>query len=113
MPSLAVNDLSRATRWYEESLGFDVVFTNGEPVVFAILSRDGVELSLTSAQPDRVGKSAVYLKLEGVDQLYERLRSLDVEMIHTLTDEPYGMRECLFEDLDGNQINLGEPIGSG
>ena len=111
MPGFAVSDLERSIAWYRDRLGFEVTFTNGDPPVFALLARDGIEISLTSADPGRVGKGAIYLKLTGIDALYDRLVEAGVEMIHPLKDEPYQMRECLFSDPDGNAINLGQPIG--
>jgi len=45
-PTIGVKDLSRARPFYETVLGFEAVFTNGEPAVFAIMVRDDAEVHL-------------------------------------------------------------------
>ncbi|MEO6845886.1 MAG: VOC family protein [Chthoniobacterales bacterium] len=110
MPSCEVSDVSKAIEFYKEMLGFDCVFTNGNPVSFAIMSRDGVEICLGSQGAGVPGKNGCYIKLSGVDDLYAEYQKNGVKIVHTLKTEEYGMKEFMIEDLDGNTINFGEPV---
>jgi catechol 2,3-dioxygenase-like lactoylglutathione lyase family enzyme len=108
MVGFGVKDMARAIDFYTIKLGFKIVFQNG--VVFTIVSRDGIEISLAL---DRSGtgssKGSCYLKLEGIDVLHEEFITKGVAMTHPLKTESYGMREFMITDPDGNTLNFGEP----
>lgn len=109
MPSIPVSDLEQALAFYTEQLGFRMVFENEKN--FAIVARDGVELGLApiSVHHGVAGKSNVYLKVAGIDGLYEEMKAQGVSILHPLKTESYRMREFKVADLDGNTINYGEP----
>ena len=111
MPSLRVADIPRAIDFYNDSLGFVPVFRNG--VTFAIVRRDHIELGLSQAASDTgtPGGGNCYCKLShGIDALYAEFQARGVSILHPLRDEPYGMREFMIADPDGNTINFGQPI---
>ena len=109
MPGFSVADVVRAVEFYEGRLGFRVMFRNG--AVFAIVARDGIEISLRLARAgDAPGNGACYIKLKGVDALHDELAACGVDMTHPLKTESYGMRELMITDPDGNTLNFGEPI---
>jgi len=111
MPGLGVADMARAIDFYEGKLGFRVTFRNG--AVFAIVGRDGIEISLGL---DRAGttdsRGACYFKLEGIDVLHGEFLAHGVAMTHPLRTESYGMREFMINDPDGNTLNFGEAVGN-
>jgi catechol 2,3-dioxygenase-like lactoylglutathione lyase family enzyme len=39
VPTIPVTDIDRALRFYRDVLGFDVAFTNGDPVSFAVIKQ--------------------------------------------------------------------------
>jgi len=47
--SIGVTDMARAVEFYQDLLGFAVVWQNGDPVQFTILERDAAELHLLLA----------------------------------------------------------------
>ena|SRR5579862_1626906 len=109
MPSMPVSGLDMAVAFYTEKLGFKVTFRNGD--LFAIVSRDGVEIGLAPVAVHKrtPGTGGIYLKASGVDALHTDLVAKGVAMLHPLRDEAYGMREFMIADPDGNTINYGEP----
>jgi catechol 2,3-dioxygenase-like lactoylglutathione lyase family enzyme len=109
MPGFGVRDMSGSIDFYTTKLGFQVAFKNGE--VFAIVSRDGIEISLGLDRSGAgAGKGACYLKMTGVDAFHEELLGKGVEMAHPLKTEAYQMREFMITDPDGNTLNFGEPV---
>jgi uncharacterized glyoxalase superfamily protein PhnB len=111
MPGFGVADVTRAVAFYEEKLGFRVTFRNG--AVFAIVTRDGIEISLGPHRPGApAGTCACYVKLKGVDALHDEFAARGVAMTHPLKTEAYGMREFMITDPDGNTLNFGEPVGA-
>jgi catechol 2,3-dioxygenase-like lactoylglutathione lyase family enzyme len=46
MPSCTVLDLKKSVVFYRDLLGLDCVFSNGDPICFAIMRRDSAEIRL-------------------------------------------------------------------
>ena len=105
-----VADISATIRWYEEQLGFTGdPFPDREPYVFAILRRDQIEIFLQRVEgyqkPDLYnmrpgGVWDVYLRTEGVKNLYESVRD-KVTIVQPLRLQPYGNWEFEVKDPNG------------
>lgn len=108
---LPVKDMSRAHDFYTKVLGFTKTFENGDPVGFMILKRDGAELHL-SLQRDHVAPpfNVAHMIVDDVDTLHALCRSEGLRIIKGLRDKDYGLRAFVFEDRDGNRIDVGQPI---
>ena len=72
-PGVPVADMDRAIRFYRDLLGFDVRFTNGSPVSFAVLKQGEAELHL-SAEPAKAGSFHAHLTVDDLDGVHERLQ---------------------------------------
>jgi len=109
MPSIPVANLDTSIAFYVKTLGFNLVFQNGD--AFAIVSRNGVEIGLPSAVAHDVtpGAGKCYIKVKGITHLYTGYCSKGVTILHKLKTESYGMKEFQIADPDGNEINFGEP----
>ncbi|TYK98207.1 VOC family protein, partial [Streptococcus dysgalactiae] len=107
-PMVPVKDIGRALDFYTRVLGFTKTFENGNPVGFMILERDQGELHLT-LQPTH--KAAVFnvahLLVDDVDALHAVCKQHGVRIIKSLQDKDYGLRAFVFEDPDGNRIDVG------
>lgn len=112
MPSMTVDDLPGAVAFYESVLGFRCVFTNGNPLCFAIVKRDGIEISLSTERLGGVaGQNGCYIKLsEGIESLYAEYQELGATIAHPLKVEEYRMKEFMIEDPEGNTLNFGQPV---
>jgi uncharacterized glyoxalase superfamily protein PhnB len=109
-PCFAVADVGATIRWYEDQLGFQSdPFPEREPFVFAILTRDGIEIMLQRVngyqKPDLYasrdgGVWNAYIRMEGVTEFYESVRE-KVEIVQPLRQQPYGMWEFEVKDLNG------------
>jgi catechol 2,3-dioxygenase-like lactoylglutathione lyase family enzyme len=114
-PCLPVADLGRALSFYEGVLGMQRRFTNGNPISFAIVERDGAEL-LLEASPGYTGPAskvnAVHLLVSDARAFHDHLVTCGVAIVKPLRDAPYGLRDFIFEDPDGHRIDCGERLGS-
>ena len=125
-PNLVVANLDRSLAFYRDVLGFTVVTTvpeqaspgTGEPLVFAWMQRDTVNVFLNSESAAKMKASAgsgmLFITLEaadiasGVDALFAAVRDrAPVEM--PLTDQFYGMREFTITDPDGYVVIFAQP----
>ena len=108
---LPVKDIARACDFYTKALGFTKVFENGTPVGFMILKRDQAELHLT-LQPNHKAApfNVAHMMVDDVDGLHTICQRHGLRIIKSLQNKDYGLRAFVFEDPDGNRIDVGQPI---
>jgi catechol 2,3-dioxygenase-like lactoylglutathione lyase family enzyme len=108
---LPVKDIERACDFYTRVLGFTKTFENGTPVGFMILKKDQAELHLT-LQPNRQAATfnVAHMMVDDADALHAICQQHGLRIIRRLQDKDYGLRAFVFEDPDGNRIDVGQPI---
>ena len=117
VPTFLVDDVAATARWYADTLGFEVAGTvpDREPYVYASLQRGGAELMLLGLpgyeKPDLsalrpAGVWDAYLRLDGVEALYQRLRG-GAFIRMPLRQQPYGDREFEVRDPNGYVLVFG------
>ncbi len=110
-PMLPVKDIQKAHDFYANILGFQKTFENGNPVGFMILTRDDAELHLT-LQPAH--KSApfnvAHMLVSDVDAIHRLCSDYGLRIIKRLETKDYGLRAFVFEDPDGNRIDVAQVI---
>ncbi|WP_106754051.1 glyoxalase superfamily protein [Pannonibacter carbonis] len=110
--TLPVRDMQRATDFYCAVLGFAKVFENGSPAGFMILRNGVAELHLT-LQPhyDAPSFNVAHMLVDDVDAVHALCFKHGLRIIKGLQDKGYGLRAFVFEDPDGNRIDVGSPVG--
>jgi catechol 2,3-dioxygenase-like lactoylglutathione lyase family enzyme len=108
---LPVKDIQRACEFYTKILGFTKVFENGTPVGFMILKKDQAELHLT-LQPNHQAApfNVAHMMVDDADALHAICQQHGLRIIKRIQDKDYGLRAFVFEDPDGNRIDVGQPI---
>lgn len=110
-PTISVTDIASALAFYVDVLGFAKTFENGDPVGFVILTRDAAELHLTRNPGHRASvQNVAHLLVSDARALYDHLIARDTRIIKRLRDAPYGLRQFVFADPDGNRIDVGETL---
>ena len=108
---LPVKDMAKAAAFYIKILGFRKTFENGTPVGFMILQRDQAELHLTLQPNHRAAPfNVAHLLVHDVDALHAIIQKTGLRIIKSLQDKEYGLRAFVFQDPDGNRIDVGQPI---
>ncbi|MGF7055926.1 catechol 2,3-dioxygenase-like lactoylglutathione lyase family enzyme [Bosea sp. OAE752] len=109
--TLPVADMARACDFYIEALGFRKAFQNGDPVGFMILKRDAAELHLTLQPGHKPAPfNVAHMLVEDIDAVHALVRERGLRIVKGLHDKDYGLRAFVFEDPDGNRIDVGEPL---
>ncbi len=111
-PTLPVKDMRRAHDFYVGVLGFEKTFQNGDPVGFMIVRRGAAELHLT-LQPGYRAPSfnVAHMMVDDADALHALCQRQGLRIVKRLQDKDYGLRAFVFEDCDGNRIDVGQPVG--
>jgi catechol 2,3-dioxygenase-like lactoylglutathione lyase family enzyme len=108
---LPVRNMAKAHAFYTQVLGFSKTFENGDPVGFMILERDAAELHLTLQKDHKpVSFNVAHLMVDDADRLYALCKRHGLRIIKDIRDKDYGLRAFVFEDPEGNRIDVGQPI---
>jgi hypothetical protein len=114
VPQFTVPDVVRTAEYYRDVLGFTIDGYWASPPVFAIVSRDAVQVFFNRADgaPPRSGRADgaydVYVRMTGVDALAAELRRRGADVIDGPVTREYGQRELVVRDVNGLVITFGE-----
>jgi uncharacterized glyoxalase superfamily protein PhnB len=122
-PNLVVRDVEASLNFYRNLLGFDLGFTVPEqaPYVFGSVTSGPVEIFFNDhklvaeeypalgAQPIG-GSLTLYIEVEGIAELHQKLQQHGVTITMPMKDQFYGMREFAFEAPEGWIITFAEKI---
>jgi uncharacterized glyoxalase superfamily protein PhnB len=119
-PQLFVADIKSSCDFFIAKLGFAVAFSYGEPPFYAQVVRGGARLNLRhvdspvidAARRDREELLSASLTLEGameIDALFSEFQTTGVTFFQTLKQQPWGARDFIVSDLDGNLLLFAGP----
>lgn len=112
-PMLLVSDMSASLQFYLHNLGFQLVFSYGEPPFYAQVARGGGRLNLRLVHGPIYAENlhehdpdvlSAILTLEDAKPLFLELRQAGVEFHQSLRTEPWGARTFIVRDPDGNLL---------
>jgi catechol 2,3-dioxygenase-like lactoylglutathione lyase family enzyme len=119
-PQLFVADIKASCDFFTGKLGFTIVFTYGEPPFYAQVARDAARINLRCvARPpidpelrDReelLAASLTVATAEEIKRLFLACQSAGVTFFQTLRREPWGARDFIVRDPDGNLLLFAGP----
>ena len=103
-PILPASDVRAAVDFYVQKLGFQEMFSHGEPPNYAGVAREGLEIHLCRMDDaqDIAAQTMLRFQVSGIDALYEEMKTSDVLHPTTILKEMvWGTREFTILDLDG------------
>lgn len=106
VPDLTSADLARSRTFYRDFLGFTVGMDMGWIVNF--VSPDNPTAQIIVMDEDRTAdvQPDMTIEVDDVDRLHARAVELGYEIVHSLTDEPWGVRRFFVKDPDGMVVNV-------
>ena len=113
---IVVRDINRARKYYETVFGLQMLVDNDGNMLLS----DGLSLQEERYWRDFLGREIVpknnscelYFETADVDGFCERLKTLypETEFVNEPMTHSWGQRVARFYDLDGNLIEVGEPV---
>lgn len=109
VPTLAVSDMGRARRFYEDKLGLSTEAEVEETVRYKC--GGGTGLALFERPMEAIDRTMAAFEVEDIEAEVGQLRSRDVEVegIATLSS---GLKRAFFRDPDGNVIGMRQSVGN-
>ena len=112
-PQFVVLDVVKTAEYYRDELGFTILGFFADPPVFAMVSRDGVEMHFGKADGDtiQVNESVrsglgtdAYIWVDDIDRLFEELSGRNVEIVEGPVKRIYDCIEVTIKDCNGFQL---------
>jgi uncharacterized glyoxalase superfamily protein PhnB len=120
-PQLFVTDIKRSCEFFREKLGFTLVFSYGRPPYYAQVGRDAARLNLKcvertvieSTARDRMEEllsvSMTVATADEIKLLFLEFQSAGVAFHQTLKRQPWGAKNFVVKDPDGNLLLFAGP----
>ena len=119
-PQLLVIDIKRSCKFFQEKLGFSLVFSYGDPPYYAQMRRDAASLNLRcvegpvieSAVRDReelLSASMTVATADEIKLLFVEFQSAGVSFHQKLKKQPWGAKNFIVKDPDGNLLLFAGP----
>lgn len=105
VPDLTVTDLRSAVAEHSAVLGLRVLMNHGWIVTLG--DEEGHQLSLITRDASAPVNPDVSVFVDDVTAAFARAEALGLEIVHPLTDEPWGVTRFFYRDSDGRVINVG------
>jgi len=119
-PQLFVSDIKASCDFFTSKLGFTVVFQYGEPPFYGQVKRDGARLNLRcvasplidEALRDRESLLSAAITVdtaEDIKQLFLEFQAAGIAFHQPLKHEPWGAKDFIVKDPDGNLVLFAGP----
>lgn len=118
VPVLFVRDVDAAALFYRDALGFAIDFVHGTPPFYGAVSRDGAVLHLkfvhepvlTGGPDGEDGLISSFIVVEDLQAFHDEFVAAGVTFVQPLTSQPWGWRDFIVADRDGNGLCFAERL---
>jgi hypothetical protein len=120
-PYFPVANVEESVAYYRETLGFQCEYSAGDPLHFAICSRDGFAVMLRRVSaPEQIvpvekqgGTWDAFFWVSDADALHSELKSKSADVVYgPLIQEAYHTKEFAIRDCDGHVLGFGETLAT-
>jgi len=107
VPHLRADDMDASRNFYTDVLGLEVAMDLGWIVTLASPTNPTAQLNLyTGAAPPASLQPHLSIEVDDVDAIHAEALRRGIEIVHPLTDEPWGVRRFFARDPNGVVVNV-------
>jgi predicted enzyme related to lactoylglutathione lyase len=106
VPDFEAPDPKAGAEFYGQVLGLDVVMDQDWVVTYAAPENPRAQINVMREDASAPVVPDASIEVEDVDAAHEAARRLDCEIVHPLTDEPWGVRRFFVRDPSGRVLNV-------
>ncbi|MDO8185378.1 VOC family protein [Conexibacter sp. JD483] len=106
VPNLQAADPGAGRSFYSEVLGLEPVMDHGWIVTYAAPGNPAAQLSVLSEDASAPVVPDVSIEVDDVDAAHAAAVARGCEIVHPLTDEPWGVRRFFVRDPSGRVLNI-------
>jgi catechol 2,3-dioxygenase-like lactoylglutathione lyase family enzyme len=118
-PEFFVPDVDAAVAFYEKTFGYTLLRKEGEPATFAIGHIHGAAIMFMAdrwytgprGELDQRGSGLdIRVMVPDVDAYNARAQAAGLEIMHTLADREYGLRDFIVRDPNGFRLRFASTL---
>jgi predicted enzyme related to lactoylglutathione lyase len=116
VPDFHADDPAASAEFYVQVLGLEVAMDHGWIVTFAAPDNPAAQISVMRQDASAPVQPAASIEVDDVDAAHAAAQRLGYEIVHPLTDEPWGVRRFFVREPTGKVLNVLShpgPPGSG
>lgn len=106
VPNLQAQEPDDSRAFYVQVLGFEVAMDQGWIVTFASPSNPAAQISVMTQDASAPVHPDVSIEVDDVDGAHAAAERLGFEIVHPLTNEPWGVRRFFVRDPNGKVLNI-------
>jgi predicted enzyme related to lactoylglutathione lyase len=106
VPDFHAQDPAAGGEFYAEVLGLEVVMDQGWIVTYAAPGNPAAQISVMRQDASAPVQADVSIEVDDVDAAHATAQRLGCEILHPLTDEPWGVRRFFVRDPTGKVLNI-------
>lgn len=106
VPDISSDDLTASRAFYEDFLGFEVGMDMGWVLNFVAPDNPTAQVIVIRQDQTADVNPEMTIEVDDVDSVHALAGDLGYELVHPLTDEPWGMRRFFVRDPNGKVINV-------
>lgn len=106
VPNLHTPDPAASRAFYEQVLGLEQAMDMGWIATYVTPGNPAIQLSVMSDDASAPVHPDVSIEVDDVDAAHAEAQRLGCEIVHPLTDEPWGVRRFFVREPTGRVINI-------
>lgn len=106
VPDLATSSPTQARAFWADLLGFDVGMDQGWVTTFVSPDNPTAQVTVLTHEESAPVLPDVSVEVDDVDEVHRRAVAEGRDIVHPLTDEPWGVRRFFVRDPDGHVVNV-------
>jgi catechol 2,3-dioxygenase-like lactoylglutathione lyase family enzyme len=106
MPVFPAEDPAASREFYADVLGLEVVMDHGWIVTFAAPENPAAQISVMREDATAPVRPDTSVEVDDVDAAHAAAQRRGCEIVHPLTDEPWGVRRFFVRDPNGKVLNI-------
>src|SRR5262249_35250316 len=106
VPDFQGPDPDASQAFYVDVLGLEVAMDLGWIVTFAAPDNPTAQISVMRQDATAMVQPDASIEVDDVDAVHDAARRLGYEVVHPLTDEPWGVRRFFVRDPNGKVLNI-------
>jgi catechol 2,3-dioxygenase-like lactoylglutathione lyase family enzyme len=106
VPDFQAPEPAASGEFYGEVLGLEVVMDLGWVVTFADPANPVAQISVMREDATAPVQPDASIEVDDVDAAHAAAQRLGCEILHPLTDEPWGVRRFFVRDPNGKVLNI-------
>ncbi|MEO5767242.1 MAG: VOC family protein [Polyangia bacterium] len=117
-PLFPANDVAASIKWYADVCGWNATLVHEglHGLNYAVLHRDKISIHLVRAAEAQHGikppAQAQFWVDEGFEEIFENAKRLGVRILESIKERPWGHRDFLLADPDGNVVWITQVVAS-